>query len=66
MAAVPVLGMNMERDLLLDSGLPVGQVPAEGAFEENQRETQLVPLGRSKGAWGRQWDGVFLFGWRGF
>ncbi|KAK7188801.1 hypothetical protein DPSP01_005697 [Paraphaeosphaeria sporulosa] len=49
MAAVPVLGTNMHRDLLLDAGVPENQVPAEKLYKEERRETQLVPIGRSKG-----------------
>ncbi|KAF2440647.1 FAD/NAD(P)-binding domain-containing protein [Karstenula rhodostoma CBS 690.94] len=49
MAAVPVLGANMKRDLLLDAGVPESQVPAEKVFKEEKRETQLVPIGKSKG-----------------
>jgi NADH dehydrogenase FAD-containing subunit len=49
MAAVPVLGGNMKRDLLLDAGIPESEVPAEQVFKEEKRETQLVPIGKSKG-----------------
>lgn len=47
--AVPVLGANIKRDLLLSAGKPADQVPKEREFVEDKRETQLVPIGRSKG-----------------
>jgi NADH dehydrogenase FAD-containing subunit len=43
MAAVPVLAANMARDLRNEGG------GADKLFEEDMRETQLVPVGRSKG-----------------
>ncbi|KAF9735229.1 hypothetical protein PMIN02_011629 [Paraphaeosphaeria minitans] len=49
MAAVPVLGTNMKRDLLLEAGVPESQMPAEKVFKEDRRETQLVPIGKAKG-----------------
>lgn len=44
--AVPVLCANIKRDLLLASG---GEAGAERSFKEDTRETQMVPIGRSKG-----------------
>lgn len=49
LSAVPILGTNMKRDLLLDAGTPEGEVPAEKTFKEEKREMQLVPIGKSKG-----------------
>lgn len=48
LAAVPVLCANLRRDLLIDdgNGASVGQ---DRLFHEDTRETQLVPIGRSKG-----------------
>ena len=47
--AVPVLGVNMKRDFLLDAGKSKNEVPAEKSFKEDKRETQLVPIGKSRG-----------------
>ncbi|EJD49635.1 FAD/NAD(P)-binding domain-containing protein [Auricularia subglabra TFB-10046 SS5] len=49
LGAVPVLGANVKRDLLLAAGKPADQVPKDREFIEDKRETQLVPIGRSKG-----------------
>jgi apoptosis-inducing factor 2 len=54
--AIPVLAANIKRDLLLDAGTPdtddmtsdVG-IPKERAYKEDKRETQLVPIGKSRG-----------------
>ncbi|KAH8156323.1 hypothetical protein CIB48_g11927 [Xylaria polymorpha] len=46
LAAVPVLGANIKRDLLLAAGKSAGQ---DREFREDTRETQLVPIGKSKG-----------------
>ncbi|KAF1841527.1 FAD/NAD(P)-binding domain-containing protein [Cucurbitaria berberidis CBS 394.84] len=48
-AAIPILGANIKRDLLLDAGKPESEVGPESIFEEDLRETQLVPIGKSKG-----------------
>ncbi|KAJ6003045.1 hypothetical protein N7451_005592 [Penicillium sp. IBT 35674x] len=44
--AVPVVCANIKRDLFLAAGDEAG---AERSFKEDTRETQLVPIGRSKG-----------------
>ncbi|KAJ5595461.1 uncharacterized protein N7459_001669 [Penicillium hispanicum] len=46
--AVPVLGANMKRDLLLASGSEAA-VGADREYQEDTRETQMVPIGQSKG-----------------
>lgn len=45
--AVPVLGANIKRDLLLAAGQSVSGVDRE--FKEIKKEMQMVPIGRSKG-----------------
>ena len=47
--AIPVSSANIKRDLLLASGKPESEVPAERTFTEDTRETQLVPIGKNKG-----------------
>lgn len=47
LAAVPVLAANIKKDLILASGL--GEVGDDRIFNEDKRETQLVPIGRSMG-----------------
>ena len=47
--AIPVLGPNIKRDLLLHVGKADAEVPKERTFKEDTRETQLVPVGKSKG-----------------
>jgi NADH dehydrogenase FAD-containing subunit len=49
LAAVPVLGANIKRDLLLAAGKPESDVAADKVFKEDTRETQMVPIGKSKG-----------------
>ena len=49
MNAIPVLGANVRRDLLLAVGQEEGAVGKDRTFEEDTRETQLVPVGKSKG-----------------
>jgi NADH dehydrogenase FAD-containing subunit len=44
--AVPILCSNIKHDLLLDAGAPA---LSERKFEEDLRETQLVPIGTQKG-----------------
>lgn len=46
--AVPVLCSNIKRDLLLASG-EESSVGLDREFKEDTRETQMVPIGRSKG-----------------
>ncbi|KAF2665027.1 FAD/NAD(P)-binding domain-containing protein [Microthyrium microscopicum] len=45
--AVPILGSNIKRDLLLAAGMKA--VGDEKLFKADTRETQLVPIGRNKG-----------------
>ena len=47
--AIPVLCANIKRDLLLDAGKEKSSVSGERLFKVDTRETQLVPIGRSKG-----------------
>ncbi|KAF3767115.1 FAD/NAD(P)-binding domain-containing protein [Cryphonectria parasitica EP155] len=47
LAAVPVLCSNMQRDLLRAAGQAVGG--QDRVYREDKRETQLVPIGRTKG-----------------
>ncbi|KAL2076043.1 hypothetical protein VTL71DRAFT_986 [Oculimacula yallundae] len=47
--SIPVLCTNIKRDLLLDAGVSESEVGAERVFKEDVRESQLVPIGRSKG-----------------
>ena len=49
LAEIPVLSANIKRDLLLDAGVKEGLVGKERVFAEDKKETQLVPIGRSKG-----------------
>ncbi|KAI1338879.1 FAD/NAD(P)-binding domain-containing protein [Xylariaceae sp. FL0016] len=53
LAAVPVLSSNLRRDLLLPNDYEgtCAAIPAEEdrIFKEDMRETQMVPVGRSKG-----------------
>ena len=47
--AIPILCANIKRDLLLASGIAENAVEADREFKEDTRETQLVPIGKSKG-----------------
>jgi apoptosis-inducing factor 2 len=47
--AVPVLCANIKRDLLLASGKEESSVGEDREFKEDTRETQMVPIGKSKG-----------------
>ena len=47
--AVPVLCANIRRDLLLASGKGENSASGDRNFKEDSRETQMVPIGRSKG-----------------
>jgi len=49
LAAIPVLGANIKRDLLLDSGKEKKDVGEDRVFKEDTRETQMVPIGKNKG-----------------
>ncbi|KAH6972704.1 hypothetical protein BKA56DRAFT_592713 [Ilyonectria sp. MPI-CAGE-AT-0026] len=49
LAAIPTLGANMRRDLLRAAGVSEAKVEAERTFEEDTRQSQLVPVGRSVG-----------------
>ena len=47
--AIPVLGANIKRDLLLAAGKDASAVGDDRAYKVDTRETQLVPIGKSKG-----------------
>lgn len=47
--AIPVLCANIKRDLLLASGKDGSVVGEDRTFKVDTRETQLVPIGKSKG-----------------
>lgn len=47
--AIPVLCANIKRDLLLASGKDASSVGEDRAYKEDTRETQMVPVGKSKG-----------------
>lgn len=47
--AIPVLCANIKRDLLLASGIEESSVSEDRVFKEDSRETQMVPIGKSKG-----------------
>ncbi|KAF4844959.1 Oxidoreductase ptaL [Colletotrichum siamense] len=49
LGAVPVLCANLKRDLLLVSGKPNVAIRDDRVFKEDLRETQMVPIGKSKG-----------------
>jgi NADH dehydrogenase FAD-containing subunit len=49
LAAIPVLGSNIKRDFLLDAGKEKNAVGEDKIFKEDTRETQMVPIGKSKG-----------------
>ncbi|KAI0467512.1 FAD/NAD(P)-binding domain-containing protein [Xylaria cf. heliscus] len=49
LAAVPVLCANIKRDLLLAAGESAQAAGEDREFKEDTRETQLVPIGKSKG-----------------
>ncbi|TAQ84859.1 hypothetical protein B7494_g6815 [Chlorociboria aeruginascens] len=49
LSAIPVLCANIKRDLLLASGRDESSVGEDRLFKEDTRETQMVPIGRSKG-----------------
>ncbi|TVY80450.1 Oxidoreductase ptaL [Lachnellula suecica] len=47
--AIPVLCANIKRDLMLDAGKDKSSVGEDRVFKEDTRETQMVPVGKSKG-----------------
>jgi NADH dehydrogenase FAD-containing subunit len=49
LSAIPVLCANIKRDLLLASGKEESAVGRDRVFKEDTRESQLVPVGKSKG-----------------
>jgi NADH dehydrogenase FAD-containing subunit len=49
LGAIPVLCANIKRDLLLASGKEESSVGKDRVFKEDTRETQMVPIGKSKG-----------------
>jgi NADH dehydrogenase FAD-containing subunit len=57
LASVPILGENIKRDLLVHAGMKSSSEGEDRMFKEDTRETQLIPIGRSKGV------GVMM-GWR--
>ena len=48
-SAIPVLCANIKRDLLLAAGGEKSSVGEDRIFKEDTRESQLVPIGKSKG-----------------
>ena len=46
---IPILGANMKRDLLLEAQVSATEVGVDRVFEEDTRETQLVPIGKKTG-----------------
>lgn len=61
---VPILCANIKRDLLISEGKEEGAVGADRVFKEDTRETQLVPIGKSKGvgaAMGFQLPSLFVW-----
>jgi NADH dehydrogenase FAD-containing subunit len=57
MDATPILCANIKRDLLLASGKEMDSVGVDREFKEETRETQFVPIGKTKGVGA-------AFGWR--
>ncbi|KAF9885580.1 hypothetical protein FE257_012786 [Aspergillus nanangensis] len=49
LSSVPVLCANIKRDLLLAAGVDKKDIAEDRIFKEDTRETQLVPIGQSKG-----------------
>ncbi|KAI1427874.1 FAD/NAD(P)-binding domain-containing protein [Xylaria sp. FL1777] len=49
LSMVPVLCANIKRDLLLAAGQSAQVAGEDRVFKEDTRETQLVPIGKSKG-----------------
>ena len=46
--ALPVLGANLKRDLLLAAGMDEATAGTERKYAEDKRETQIVPVGQNK------------------
>jgi NADH dehydrogenase FAD-containing subunit len=64
--ALPVLGANIKRDLLLAAGVKEDDksIPAEKKYIEDKRETHLVPIGKSLGvgaAMGWQFPSIMVW-----
>ncbi|KAK3056972.1 hypothetical protein LTR09_002010 [Extremus antarcticus] len=58
MSGVPIMESNLKRDLLAAHADPEAKAKGnDRLFEKNEKETQLVPVGRSKGVGA-------IFGWR--
>ena len=49
LSAIPVLCANIKCDLLLASGKEKSSIGGDRVFKEDSRETQMVPIGKSKG-----------------
>lgn len=49
LSQVPILGKNIKRDFLLDSTAADEADREDARFEEDQRESQLVPIGTKRG-----------------
>lgn len=49
LAEIPVLSANIKRDLLSDAGVDQTTLGKDRLFKEDTKETQMVPIGRSKG-----------------
>jgi apoptosis-inducing factor 2 len=47
--SIPILCANLRRDLMLAAGVVEAKAGEEKKFKEETRETQLVPIGKSKG-----------------
>lgn len=61
---VPILCANIKRDLLIAEGKEESTVGTDRVFKEDTRETQLVPIGKSKGvgaAMGFQLPSLFVW-----
>jgi hypothetical protein len=63
--AIPILGANIKRDLLLASGKEESSIGEDRVFKEDTRETQLVVIGKSKAVGARLWVGNCLVSWCG-
>ncbi|KAF7592409.1 hypothetical protein BBP40_000257 [Aspergillus hancockii] len=66
--AIPILCANIKRDLLLAAGKDESSVGEDRTFQEDTRETQLVPIGKSKGvgaAMGYQLPGLLVWFMKG-
>ncbi|OIW30763.1 FAD/NAD(P)-binding domain-containing protein [Coniochaeta ligniaria NRRL 30616] len=49
LAEIPVLSANIKRDLLMGAGVEGASLGEDRVFVEDTKETQMVPIGRSKG-----------------